>query len=379
MLTDFLAPIDKVILNFKESLPENSIGKKIDYLKNNDIKLSKFDIAIIGINEYRGSSVKKSNYFKTVDLRKEFYALFLGDWNVNLIDLGDVISGNKLSDTYYAIELVSQTLIENNVIPFFIGGSQDLTFPIYRSYCNKGKQINLTSVDHKFDLGQISKKFNDKSFISKIIMDQNNELNHYSNIGFQTFLNSQEEIDLLEKMQFDFYRLGKVEKNIEIIEPCLRNSNIISIDFKSVKASELNFIHNYPNGFQSNQICAISRYAGISSKVSSIGIFDVFDNEISCSLLSQVMWYFIEGYSLRLLENPHSESFKGNSYQVSVQNENLKFYKSELSQKWWLELSINDTNLSNKTLIPCSYQDYLDANNQHFSDRIMLSLKRNFV
>ena len=91
------------------------------------------------------------------------------------------------------------------------------------------------------------------------------------------------------------------------------------------------------------------------------------------------MWYFIEGYSSRLLENPHSESFKGNSYQVSVQNENLKFYKSELSQKWWLELSINDTNLSNNTLIPCSYQDYLDANNQHFSDRIMLSLKRNFV
>ena len=98
MLTDFLAPIDQIILNFKESLPENSIGKKIDYLKNNDIKLSKFDIAIIGINEYRGSSVKKSNYFKTVDLRKEFYSLFLGDWNVNLIDLGDVISGNKLSE-----------------------------------------------------------------------------------------------------------------------------------------------------------------------------------------------------------------------------------------------------------------------------------------
>ena len=102
------------------------------------------------------------------------------------------------------------------------------------------------------------------------------ELNHYCNIGFQTFLNSQEEIDLLEKLQFETYRLGKVDRKIEIIEPCLRNSNIVSIDFKSIKASELNFIHNYPNGFFSHQMCIISRYAGLSSKVSSIGIFDAF-------------------------------------------------------------------------------------------------------
>ena len=378
MISEFLAPVEENIVDFKESLPERSIGKKINLYNKSFTNLTNIDIAVIGLNEYRGSDQTNTNYLKINYLRKEFYSLYSGDWNINLIDLGDVINGDKLSDTYYAVQIICEELINNEVIPFFIGSSQDLTFSIYKSYCNKNNEINLTSVDNKFDFGEIKKEFNDSSFMSKIIMDEKNELNHYCNIGFQTFLNSQEEIDLLEKLQFETYRLGKVDRKIEIIEPCLRNSNIVSIDFKSIKASELNFIHNYPNGFLSNQMCIISRYAGLSSKVSSIGIFDVFDNKISYSLLSQVMWYFIEGFSLRISENPHSKDFKGNSYHVTVENEDLKFFESELSQKWWFELKINN-NSSRRSLIPCSNQDYIDACNQKVSERILQSLKRNFV
>tara|TARA_B100001173_G_scaffold104828_1_gene90710 strand:+ start:3099 stop:4238 length:1140 start_codon:yes stop_codon:yes gene_type:complete len=379
MFSDFLDPLDRSVLDFKESLPETSIGKNIICLKKNNLDLSKIDIAIIGLNEYRGADDPKSNYLKTNSLRKEFYSLFCGDWNVKLIDLGDVVNGNKLSDTYFAVQKISQTLTENNVIGFFIGGTQDLTFPIYKSYCKKGNEINLTSIDNKFDLGQIKKEFNDISYVSKIIMDQDNELNNYSNIGFQTFLNSQEEIDLLEKMQFDSYRLGKIDRKIEIVEPCLRNSHIVSIDFKSVKASELNFTHHYPNGFLSNQICIISRYAGLSNRVSSVGVFDIFDSPISYSLLSQVIWYFIEGFSLRILEYPNSKNFNGNLYHVSIGNEELKFYQSELSQKWWFEILNKDNNKNTGALIPCGKQDYIDAYNQKISERILLSLKRNFV
>ena len=375
MLNDFLAPLEESVLNYIDSLPVLSVGKNL-FFNDKNLDLSKIDIALIGLNEYRGSSNSNLNYFKSNTFRKEFYSLYSGDWKVNLVDLGDVINGNKLSDTYYAVQYISETLIKNNVIPFFIGGSQDLTFPIYKSYCGKGNEINLSCVDNKFDFGQIKNEFNDLSFMSKIILDEKNELNHYSNIGFQTFLNSQEEIDLLDKMQFESYRLGKVDRKIDIIEPCLRNTNIVSIDFKSIKASELNFIHNFPNGFQSSQICTISRYAGISNRVSSIGIFDVFNNEISYALLSQLIWYFIEGFCLRIKENPYSKDFKGNSYYVSIGDQQLKFYNSDLSQKWWVEL---DNNSKNNTLIPCNNKDYIDACNQIISERILLSFKRNFV
>ena len=379
MISEFLAPFEKNIVDFKESLPDRSIGKKITLYSKSITDLTNIDIALIGLNEYRGSVETNSNYLKINYLRKEFYSLYLGDWNINLIDLGDIINGDKLFDTYYAVQIICEELVNNNVIPFFIGSSQDLTYPIYKSYCNKNKEINLTSIDNKFDFGEIKKEFNDSSFMSKILMDDNNELNHYSNIGFQTFLNSQEEIDLLEKLQFETYRLGKVNREMEVIEPCLRSSNIVSIDFKSVKASELNFVHNYPNGFLSNQICNISRYAGLSNNVSSIGVFDVYDNKICYSLLSQVIWYFIEGFSLRIDEDPYSKDFNGNSYHVVIENENFKFFESELSQKWWFELKFNGNNSLRSSLIPCSNQDYIDACNQKISKRILQSLKRNFV
>ena len=96
--------------------------------------------------------------------------------------------------------------------------------------------------------------------------------------------------------------------------------------------------------------------------------------------LKEFPWAFCpEGFSLRIKEDPHSKNFKGNSYHVIVDNQDLKFYESELSQKWWLELKKNNNNSNIKSLIPCNYQDYLDAKNQKFSERIMLSLKRNFV
>jgi hypothetical protein len=51
--------------------------------------------------------------------------------------------------------------------------------------------------------------------------------------------------------------------------------------------------------------------------------------------------------------------------------------ESELSQKWWVEIPNN--NFNKKSLIPCSKKDYSDACNQKLSERILLSLKRNFV
>jgi hypothetical protein len=45
-------------------------------------------------------------------------------------------------------------------------------------------------------------------YLTKII-DEPNNLFNYCNIGYQTYYNSQEEIDLIEKLFFDAYRLVK--------------------------------------------------------------------------------------------------------------------------------------------------------------------------
>jgi hypothetical protein len=54
----------------------------------------------------------------------------------------------------------------------------------------------------------------------KIIIDEPNNLFNYCNVGYQTYYNSQEEIDLIEKLFFDAYRL-EISNNLAIAEPRL--------------------------------------------------------------------------------------------------------------------------------------------------------------
>ena len=380
MIAEYLLPVNNDIVDFKNQSSLLTIGKSITIYGDNQLSLKGFDIALIGLSECRKSSEVNKKYLDINSFRKEFYSLFCGDWNVNIIDMGDVISGDDISDTYFALKTINESLLEKNIISFFIGGTQDLTFPLYQSFAKKEDYVNLTSVDNKFDFGQIKKDFDSSSYMSKIIMDKDNKLSHYCNLGFQTFLNSQEEIDLLEKLQFESHRLGKINKKIDLIEPSLRYTDLLSIDFRSVKASELNFIHNYPNGFESSEICSIARYAGMSDRISCVGVFEVFKNSISSTLLAQVVWYFIEGFSLRITEDPKSENFKGKSYHIDLENHQIKFYQSDVSQKWWFEIiEENNNKLSDVSLCPCGYEDYLEACNGDISDKLLLCLKRNFI
>lgn len=55
----------------------------------------------------------------------------------------------------------------------------------------------------------------------------------------------------------------------------LRDADLISIDLNSIKSADSgNFISFQPNGFNGKEICSLARYAGISDKVSSFGVFN---------------------------------------------------------------------------------------------------------
>ena len=378
MTSDYLSPISKKLIDFKNKLPNDSLGTKIELYDTKKFNYNKIDIAIIGIKEYRNSVEIKSNFIDLDEFRKEFYSLYYGDWNVNILDLGDLINGDDYNDTYFAFKAISEELIKQNIKLIIVGGGNDFAYPLYQSLSKIHTSLNISSVDNRFDFGKIEKEFNSNSYMSKIIMDKNNCLNHFCNIGFQTFLNSQEEMDLLNKLNFEFHRIGKVNRDIQKVEPLLRDTHFLSIDFKSIKASELNFVHNFPNGFKSDQICSICRYAGLSNSISAIGFFELLNSSISSSLLSQAIWYFLEGFCLRIEENPKSKRFNGYTYNVICEGTNLRFYNSELSQKWWVEFLDDKKDSHKNELIPCSKKDYLKACDELLSDRLLLLLRRNF-
>lgn len=379
MINGYLCPLSEDLIEFKSNLSRGTLGSNITLYNSEKTDYSSIDIAIVGLNEYRNSDEISDESLNLENFRREFYSLFYGNWSANILDLGDVISGKSFSDTYYAVNSIHQDLINQNIVVIFIGGGQDFTFPIFQSLSKKHNKVNISSVDNKFDFGKIKKQFSSSSYMSKIIMDKKNSLNHFCNLGYQTFLNSQEEIDLLNKFNFESHRLGEITENIKIVEPVLRETNLLTVDFKSIKSSELNFVHNYSNGFESSQFCSVLRYAGMSNSINSVGLFELLDSSISSALLSQSIWYFIEGYCLRIKEDPNSSNFKGYTYNVFCEGTNLKFYNSELSQKWWVEF-INEIETKNiSSLLPCNKRDYLMACDGTFSDRLIMFLKRELI
>ena len=379
MINGYLCPLSEDLIEFKSNLSLGTLGSNITLYNSEKTDYSSIDIAIVGLNEYRNSDEISDESLNLENFRREFYSLFYGNWSANILDLGDVISGKSYSDTYYAVNSIHQDLINQNIVVIFIGGGQDFTFPLYQSLSKKLNKVNISSVDNKFDFGKIKKQFSSSSYMSEIIMDKKNSLNHFCNLGYQTFLNSQEEIDLLNKFNFESHRLGEITENIKIVEPVLRETNLLTVDFKSIKSSELNFVHNYSNGFESSQFCSVLRYAGMSNSINSVGLFELLDSSISSALLSQSIWYFIEGYCLRIKEDPNSSNFKGYTYNVFCEGTNLKFYNSELSQKWWVEF-INEIETKNiSSLLPCNKRDYLMACDGTFSDRLIMFLKRELI
>jgi arginase family enzyme len=382
MVFDFLQPVSSSIEEYISTLSNQTLGKKVVLHTQTDFPvLENIALALITVNESRGAA--KENEDCNFDrFRKEFYSLYPGNWNVSLADLGTIEAGANIEDTYFVLKKLVEELVKKKIIPIVIGGSQDLTYAMYRAYDNLDQMVNLVTVDNQFDFAK-ENAFPSNSYLSKIIIEEPTNLFNYANLGFQTYYNSQEEIDLIEKMYFEAYRLGEVATNIAVAEPVFRDADLVSIDVTAVQSSYSgNFMQFNPNGFNGKEICSLTRYAGISDKVTSFGIFNFNVTSQETVLIAQMVWYFIEGFSFRSNEYPFGSKEKYIKYIVPIDDEELVFYKSHISGRWWIEIPFL-TNVNNKlkrvTLLPCTNEDYLAACEQEMPERWWKAQRRNIL
>jgi len=381
MSLDFLEPVSMEVLKTIEGLPDHVLGKNIEIFteKSGFPDILDIKICLIFINETRNSYYKISQ-FNSNELRKEFYKLYPGNWNFKIADLGDLASGKNVEDTYFALSEICSELKQLNIIPVIIGGSQDLTIPLYESFLKSDKLINIVSVDNRFDFSQGENLISSRSYMNDIITKSPSRINNFTNLGYQTYLIAQEELDLMDKLFFDAYRLGEVLNDLKITEPVFREADIVSFDMKALNSiADGSFLEGTPNGLDSRAICTMSRYAGISDRLSIVGYFDLPNNSFFLKLFSEVLWYFIEGFQCRFDEYPIELSHGFKKYNVSMSDREMVFYKSIKSGRWWMEIG-NKNYIDNKTkssaLLSCTYQDYLDACNDILSDRWWKATKR---
>ena len=140
-----------------------------------------------------------------------------------------------------------------------------------------------------------------------------------------------------------------------------------------------------PNGFYGEDLCAIARYAGISDKVTSFGIYEYKpskNDDMTSMLVAQIIWYFIEGVNFRVKDDDFNNEKHYQKFITLVDSQELIFYKSVKTGRWWIEIPFSskvNNKLKKHTLLPCMHKDYVDACNNAIPERWYKAFQKNSV
>ena len=358
------------------------IGRGIDsYTEGSFPDLKSAEIAVFNVPEYEGS--KNSAIASDCKIRALFYS-FHHENLPRIVDLGTLQLMPTRRESFKIIQIVCENLIHNGVIPFIIGGGHDLCYAVYKAYASLDKFITLTTVDSKFDIGLEDDNLASFSHLGKMISHKPSHLFHYTNLGYQSYFVSSIATDMLQAMNFDAIRLGELKDNLNEVEPIMRNTDFLSFDLSAIQHAyaEAN-IYSSPNGLNGEDSCKIMRYAGVSDKITAVGLFEynqVLDtNNQTAYLIAEMFWYFIDGYKLRKNElNPNMRDCTKYTVTFEDGKNEISFYKSQSSGRWWMGVPFRKEGVKElqNYYVACSYTDYEIANQGEIPERWLKTLNK---
>lgn len=353
------------------------------YTENYPLKdISKYKIAIIGVPDGRNSP--GTGTVKAPDaIRSQLYILSRIPGKTKIIDLGNMKQGVTFADTIAGLTDVIVYLSGKHVFPVIIGGSSSLILSVDRAFSNMKMRYSLLGVDSRIDFSNEKKEPDSFNYLHSILHNSKSSLEHYINIGYQTYLNDQQVINRFIKRKSELIRVGDVRKAIHLTEPLFRDADAAVIDISAVRQSDApGNISPSPNGFYGEEICLLARYAGISDNLKLFGIFDVnpdldLRNQTS-ALAAQIIWFFLEGFSQKQYEAPvlsgtNAGRFIKYHVRVTDLDDDLIFVKSNLTDRWWMEIHTADDKIE---FIACSHEDYLQANRNEVPERWVRGMNR---
>jgi formiminoglutamase len=192
-------------------------------------------------------------------------------------------------------------------------------------------------------------------------------------------------VAVLEKLYFEAFRIGQLRTSLQDIEPVVRNADMLSFDVTAIRSSDApgNF-NAQPFGLTGEEACQICWYAGLNEKLSSIGFYEYNpsiddSHRKTASVIATMIWYFIDGYYNRKNEtNFKSNDFLKYTVSMPVEPETISFYKSKLSEKWWMEVPYmnGQERYSRNSIVPCSYSDYQTAIKGEVPERYISTLAK---
>ena len=371
-LHDFLSPVDIHLLNEDSGYNDGQFAKHINIYSEELPDITNADIVLVGVDEFRGSGNFSDNNKAADIIRKQLYQLHYWHFDTTIADIGNIKTGASLSDSYAAIKTVVAELLRLNKTVVIIGGSHDVTLAQYFAYKELGKAIEATCIDATIDLrGESSLR--SENFLLEMLTGEPNFIRHYNHIGFQSYFVHPRMLETMDKLRFDCYRVGRAKENMEEMEPVLRSANMVSFDINAIKYSDAPSGKCSPNGFTGEEACVLTRYAAMSSQLSSFGVYGYVPsedvNELTAVQIAQMLWYFIDGKSRSKQEAAFGEAGLFNEFNTALTDEGTLFLQSRRTGRWWMQLP-------DKKMIACSYNDYVSASRNEIPERWMRAQER---
>ena len=360
--------------------PANSLGDGTLFHGGNGFpSLEGMQVAVLGVRDDPGHARPRNCIDGPDAVREQLYRLYAPAGKVNVVDLGDIHPGASAQDTQHALVETLAELMRMNIVPVILGGGQGHTFSQYLAYERLERTANLVCIDPRFDLGEPGQVLSESSYLSHIVLRQPNYLFNYSNLGFQTYLVDQPGIELMDKLFFDVHRLGEIRATMADAEPVMRNADTVSVDMNAIRRSDAPATTRPgPNGLYGEEACQLMRYAGVSEKISCVGLYELDpyrdEDGTTAQLAAQMIWCFLDGYRSRTNDLPWMDRKRFTRFRIPIRGheQELVFYKSTVSDRWWMDVPYRaeqEARFERHHLVPCSYTDYQMACREEVPDR----------
>jgi len=344
------------------------------------------DIALLGVGENRGSSHDQTAEAHTATtparaVRKKLYGLHKGSGRCQIVDLGNLRPGITLEDTYLRLKEIVEVLISHNTIPIIMGGSHDLEYGQYLGYEHLDRVVNMVTVDSSVDMAEDTEATPNKKQLRRILMHEPNYLFSLGQIGYQSYLVEPEVMATLEKLHFEAYRVGEVHRSIQEMEPVVRLADLLTFDISAIRHQDApGYTPANPFGLTGEEACQLCWYAGLNDSLTSLGIYEYVpeldERELTAMTVATMIWYFIEGFYHRKNElDFNSKLFTKYAVAFNEAPDKMLFYKSKNSEKWWMEVEPLSSE-KGRRIVPCSYEDYLQAIKGEIPNRWILTQAR---
>jgi formiminoglutamase len=367
-LQEFLEPINPAFFNDDKGYNDGQLANFISAYESELPDLEETDIVIAGIN---GNETMGDNDAANA-IRKQLYQLHYWHTDILIADIGNIRSGATMNDTYAAVKTVVAELLRIKKTVILLGGSHDITLAQYYAYKELQQIVEATVIDATIDLRSES-PVRSENFLMEMLTSEPNLVKHYNHIGFQSYFVHPRMLETMDKLRFDCYRVGMAKESIEEMEPVIRNTNLLSFDISAIKSSDAPANTCSPNGFTGEEACMLTRFAGMSTTLTSMGIYgydpesDV--DEMTAKQISQMLWYFIDGKSRSKQEAIFEDKHNFNEFHTAFTDVDTVFRQSKKTGRWWMQLP-------NKKMIACSYKDYVNASNNEIPERWLRAQER---